>query len=250
LIPRRPGGRFSVVSFRSIRRSYRDDPMPQQFDIQKTAVVDSLLKIPRDQRDANWTNHFFAALPDASLAASEQQVFRGPDGMQYFDLHLPEQGKPFEAHCMSALAEHCTNNGLGVVLNPQSDPPDWVFSYGDLWSLRTHGRLMLRQQDGAVGGEGDQVLVAAPSEQLLPAWARNVLKSFLKWAGVETPKVALVVSQKSRPAEMLLFNVHAEDFPQEKFEMLQRLLAWFIPPHLSVVYVPKGSDFEKHLIDL
>lgn len=220
------------------------------FDIQKTGVVNALVKIPREQRDQTWIEQFFAALPEASLATTEAQVFRGPDGMQYFDLHLPEQGKPFEAHCVAALAEHCTNNGFGLVLNPASNPPDWVFSYGDLWHLRTHGKLAMRKVEGAVGSEGDQVLVGSPSEQLLPPWARNVLKSFLEYLKIESPGVLLIVSQKATPAECLVFNVHAEDFPAGQFEHVQRLLAWFIPPHLNIAYVPKGSQFETQYTKL
>lgn len=214
------------------------------FDIEKTAIIDALVKIPRDQRNQAWIEQFFAALPQASMATTETQVFRGPDGMQYFDLHLPEQGKPFTAHCMAALAEHCTNNGLGLVVNPQNNPPDWVFSYGDLWHLRTHGGLSLRVVEGEIGRDGDQVMVAAPSDQLLPPWARTILKSFLEYLKVPSPAVLLIVSQKARPAECLVFNLHAEDFPPEQFQHVQRLLAWFIPPHLNIAYVPKGSQFD------
>lgn len=223
--------------------------MPQ-FDLEKTAAVAALFQVPREQRDADWIARFFAAVPDASMATSEQQVFRGPDGLPYFDLHLPEPEKPFETFCMTHLADHCTSNGFGIVFHPQDQPPQWVFSYGDLWHLRTHGKLMLRHTDGSLGGEGDQVMVGTPSDRLLPPWARTVLKSFLEFLKVADPSVVLVVSQKATPAECLIFNLHPEDYPPDIFQRNQQMLAWFIPPHLSLAFVGRGSQFESSFVRL
>lgn len=220
------------------------------FDLEKTNIINALCEIPREQRDAVWVERFFDALPDASMATREGQVFRGPEGFTYFDLHIPEPGKPFETFCVSQLLEHCTTGGLGIAVNPEKQPPDWVFSYGDLWGLRHAGSLRLREPNPGQLSQGGQVLVAAPSEQLLPTWARGVLKSFIGWLKVPEPKVLLLVSQEARPAETLVFNVHAEDLGQEAFANAQRMLSWFIPPHLNVAYVNKGSQFEGQFVPL
>jgi hypothetical protein len=145
-----------------------------RFDLTKTDQVVKLLATPRDQRDDAWQDAFMEAIVDASMATTPEQVIQGPDGFGYFVLRQPPVGESFSAFCVSHVLEMCTDRGLGIVIEPSGSSAEWVFTYGDLFSLRAYGSFHGDPTDTAgpsVAGvleKETQVMVGAPSEQLLP----------------------------------------------------------------------------------
>src|SRR5579864_7360581 len=101
--------------------------MPK-FDLSKTQETQDLFVVAREQRDQNWKNRFYEAIVDASMATTPSQVIRGPDGFPYFVLNLPPVGQPFETFCLSHIVDVCLENGFGVVIQPDANPPQWVFT--------------------------------------------------------------------------------------------------------------------------
>jgi hypothetical protein len=225
-----------------------------KFDLARTDQVVKLLVTPREQRDDAWREAFLEAIVDASLAAQQPQVIQGPDGFGYFVLRRPPVGQPFEPFCVSHILEMCTERGLGIVVEPSGGAAEWVFTYGDLFSLRAYGSFRGDPLDGAeeaapstgVLGKDTPVMIGAPSEEILPSWARRVIASFLKQVGhVSEPRVLVMVEPARSPRRNLVFNVHPEDFPSgEQFQSVLNALGWFLPPNRLVVGMSRKAGLE------
>jgi hypothetical protein len=221
-----------------------------KFDLAKTSETLRLLQTPEQARDAAWRARFYAAVVDASFAANPEQVMSGPDGFPYFVLVTPPTGVGFEPFCISHILEHCTDRGCGIALNPGPTGVDWVFKYGDLWSLRAYGRFEGDPSDepGEGGGvevveRGREIMVGQPSDEFFPSWARNVVRAYLQGIGVAQPKVMLIMDEKVRPKRSLVFNFHAEDFGgHEAFQGELRRLHWFLPLNRGLVGFQRGAD--------
>jgi len=221
-------------------------------DTNATAAVRSLLDTPPEGRTDAWIARFYASVPNAALQMEATVVFQAPDGFGYVRVRIPERGVDFEAHSISGLAMGCTERGLGIVLNAHKGQPDWVFFYGALWSLRANGRF---DGDGLESNSppretpGQRVMLAAPSEELLPAFARPILRDYLQSAGVAEPRVVLMVDQALGPSRNLVFNLHPEDFTdQAAFRSASNRLVWFLPPGLGFITVPRGAFAIPHLL--
>jgi hypothetical protein len=236
--------------------------MPK-FDLSKTQEVQELLEVEREQRDAAWIDRFYAAIIDASMATTPEQVMPGPDGFPYFVLNLPPAGQPFEPFCISHILDVCLENGFGVVVQPEPGPPQWVFPYGLLWSLKAFGSLESAPPDdreeppqsGAPSGRPvsfDKVLVGQPAESFFPTYARKVIQQFLTAkTGNPAPGVLLLTDPHSRPAQSFVFSVFPEDFSsREDFSDTMYRLTWFIPRHYGLISIAKDSDMAKQLAPL
>src|SRR5262245_19534959 len=105
-----------------------------------------------------------------------------------------------------------------------------------------------RPMSSAVPPAGRQVLMAAPSEQFLPAAARNVLRSYLQHVGVKEPRVLLIRDAQMKPTQSLAFSFYREDVQSdEQFQgVLNSLKAWLLPPHYGLVVLPKSSEYDGH----
>ena len=224
------------------------------FDLAKTNALLELFATPRDLRDDAWRSAFKDAVVDASLAAPKEKVMHGPDGFPYFVLERPPIAQEFTPLCVSHVLGHCTSSGIGIVIEPGTEGdaagPQWVFTYGDLFSLRAYGTFAGDPADQDAPGpkaevleEGRHVKVGSPSEEFLPAWARRVLAQFLKSAAnVETPGAVVMLDPTRAPSRNLVFNVHPENFEvAADFQQIMNMLSWFMPPKRSCIALSKGA---------
>jgi len=221
-------------------------------DITKTGVVLELLETQRASRDASWRQQFYDAVVTASFKCADPQVFQGPDGFPYFGLLSPEPFVPFESFCISNLLETLTGRGLGAAINPRPEgSPDWVFSYGDLLTLRHFKAFeppgVRVQPPPAVETiqRKETVLVAQPSESFLPGYSRRAINDFLTTrVGIKNPGVFLM--NRSSGEQQLVFSVFPEDFRSEDdFRQLLGRISWYLPRHYSVVAVERSSDLAR-----
>jgi len=225
------------------------------FDLEKTSQLELLFTVPREQRNADWIRAFYEAAAEASLAAREQQTIVGPDGFRYFALYMPPSRQEFDAFCILHLLDVCLSSGMGCVIHPDQSPPQWVFTYGNLWSLRSYSTFDATQpqsESRPALGAGRTVLMAAPSDKFLPAFARDVLKRYLQQVGVKTPRVLLINDAQGTPSQSLAFDFYPEDFTNRDIfdAVMNRLKNWFLPPHYGLVGLPKNSQYETHFVPL
>ncbi len=220
-------------------------------DIEKTYVVDALLKTPRDERDGNWRTSFLDAIQTASMACGDPQIIRGPDGFPYFVLKVPEEGKAFTTYSLRHVMDnYLLEQGIGVVINPGANSAEWVFSYGDLVNLHLNGAFFTEADTVDVQFEekiskDEEVLVAQPSEKYLPLHTRKCLKKFLIAIGIEKPAIMMIMRHADgQLIRELAINIYREDMPSDEV-MKQRMhqISWFLPRHYIVLSVPKNSNF-------
>ena len=220
--------------------------MPK-FDLAQTQALADLFAEPREIRDETWREQFYAAVPDATLMTFEPQVCEGPDEFPYFQLAIPDPG-PVTPFCVTHLLEVALDNGLGIAIfgdSSRSEAPEWVFTYGDLLSYSMFGHF---DGDPAEplspgGGKQEQVLVAAPSEEYLPARARKAMGNFVRsMYHHPDPRIALVYDPQAPPSRNLMINLTHEhyDGDEDKLRAAVRFLSWYLPRTYSIRAMPAG----------
>ncbi len=204
-----------------------------------TRDVEQLLAVPEDERDPEWLRTFHAVVADAPLASQHPQLIQGPDGFGYFALELPPAGPLAEPYTIRHVQEPCTVGGFGCVVHDREGRPAWVFRYGEMWALRAEGRFDTRPEGDAGGSvtveAGEQVLVGAPSDDVLPGWARTVLRIAVGHLDVEVPMVGLVMRPGAVPERTLVLGPLGH-VPTEQLHHL----TWYLPGHLGLIYDVDG----------
>lgn len=227
-------------------------------DLEKTEILADLIKTPKAERDQQWHDKFLANVSGASFRCGDPQVAVGPDGYPYFQLHLPEPNKQFQCFVIDQMRDHLLKTGIGVVINPAPNSADYVFSYGDILNLEVNNTFYTDGETPFSKGAKDEtidkdekVLVAQPSEKILPHASRQIISQHLKKNGIETPKVLLLM--RSNEAEKvasqdLVFNVTPKDFTDENsYRSVMRSIGWYLPRHYSFVGMEEdsiGNSFE------
>lgn len=154
-------------------------------------------------------------------------IIRGPDGFQHYTVTLPrDQDADVAVRPFRDVVGLCTDEGLGCVLAAE-DGTQFVFWYGDLLAMRLGGTAVLGDGGSAVGPPG-QMLVAAPSEELLPSYARRVLRAHLEAAGVTRHGVLLIDQAGHDPSRSVVFDVYPEDLADPAtYQQFMGNLTWF-----------------------
>ena len=234
--------------------------MPK-FDLTKTHDVADLLFVERKQRDSGWVRLFYGAIGDAGMVTTPEQVLQGPDGFSYFVLNMPSPAGSFEPVSAAQVLEFCLENSLGMVVEPLPGPPEWVISFGQLWSKKQFGSFDVTLEpdpDDHAGTElnppeipshlsGKQVVLAGqPNESYFPAFARSAVRKFLVNQGIENPGVLLLSNPAEEPPHTIVFSVFAEDFGEKRqLENFLQRLSWFFPPHYRLSSISKSSELAK-----
>lgn len=245
------------------RSQKKDDDLPPgkkthyQGDLTKTNIIQQLFKTPKEARDAVWQQKFLANVADAAFRAAQPQVIKGPDGFPYFILFIPEAFQNFQAYTIRHMKDDfLLDSGYGIVVNPQGNAADWVFSYGDIVNFHITGefyspsQVPLQRQETLLADE--KMMAGAPSEKFLPKQARAIIRDFLKSMGIAQPKVMLVSRNiNGKPVQELSFNVTQGDFPtQRHYTFTMEHLAWYLPRHYSVLTFDGYNEFQKNYVDL
>src|SRR5690606_26535655 len=158
----------------------------------KTAILYHLVQTPKNARDEKWQNTFLENVATASFRCDDPQVQTGPDGFPYLQLHLPEPNTEFNCHVIKNEVNGLLESGLGIAINPTSQGADWVFSYGDILCYQLNNdfyenpnNMFSNKAGKEVLNEAEEVLIAQPSEAILPKASRKVLSEFLKANGIQ-----------------------------------------------------------------
>lgn len=231
-------------------------------DLTKTHELADLLFVPRDQRDPDWVRRFYAVIDDAGMTTTSDQILQGPDGFSYFVLNMPAPKREFQPLSLVQVLEFCLENSLGVVIEPQPEPPEWVIPFGQLWSKKQFGRFDLSLEPdpqsematevrapevpGHLAGK-QAVLVGQPNQYYFPNFARDAVKKFLTSQGYQSPGVLLLSNPAQVPLETIVFSVFPEDFAdRESFGNFMQHLAWFFPPHYRLSSISKNSELANN----
>ena len=257
-------GLSRVVDEKIKPRAPRSNPsglrwtMPETTDpqvaISAMQHVAQLLQTPYEARDDEWTSTFSTAFLHAVFEVAEPEHFQGPDGVWYHRFLVPRT-EQFQGMVPGTDLDRIIGSFGGIALFNGSDEPAYVFSPGDVLSLRLYGQIEAKgdgawdqQPSETTFSETSQVLVGAPSESLLPSMCRQAAKHVMgSVGGVAQPGVLCFTMGDTPP--MLCFNLFAEDFEdRNRFEHTAGLLMHYMPKHLRTraSFVNKGA-FEDHM---
>lgn len=195
-----------------------------------------LTDTPEDKRDAAWERDFLSALCHSNLRLIFNEVKTGPDGCPYLYAETTKSAtEPF-----ANLAEWLSTRGIGLVINPHKEIPDYILTYGMLWYFKETGRFFASGSAGdnkrLVLEQGTSVLAGPPSDSFLPPYVRGILRQFFKAQDIHEPKI-LVLSQDRLHYDLCVSLESLGNPPEHEHEGIAELLGWFLPPHYPLVLI-------------
>ncbi len=200
-----------------------------------------------EDRDSQWEELFFKAIVQSQFTFLSETPVEGPDGMPYLAIEISEnEGEPAD-HVFKWLAE----KGVGLVVNPNKETPDYVFTYGMIWNYLTNGEFLTAQEAPQAQGDiemqpGQEMMAGTPSESYWPLSARKLFKEFLRDQGVHNPRIVML-SQDSKNYDLCFSLESLGNPPQEEWQGLLQAFSWFFPLHYSFSIISEdmiqGIDF-------
>lgn len=195
-----------------------------------------LTETPEGERNPSWESQFFQALSRANLELLSQDPQQGPDGWPY----LMAQTSLQAGESVQKMIQWLSQKGMGLAVNPQKDYPDYIFSYGMIWSFRETG-FFFRDTEASLEGsvELSKNLIkhaGTPTESYLPGYVRKILREFFRDQGVFTPKV-LVLSSDGINYELAISLDSIGNPKAEEHASVAEAIGWFLPPHYSLILI-------------
>ena len=199
-------------------------------------TMKQILEIPDAQRDQSWENKFFQALMLSNLKLHSAEAQTGPDNWPYLLADIDDTGTETSHQILSWLAE----KGIGLALNPMKEYPDYVFSYGMIWSFKETGffyKPISTKESGVVQFDiGSLVHAGSPTEEYLPTYVKKIIKEFFRDQGILAPKILLISTDKIS-YDLAISLESLGDPPDEEHQGIAEAISWFLPPHYSLLLV-------------
>lgn len=195
-----------------------------------------LVKVPEAQRDHQWEIDFFMAISQENLKLLSEAPQTGPDNWPYLLAETTAEATEPAQKIIQWLA----TKGIGLVVNPQKEYPDYVFTYGMLWHFKETGLFYRTAAEAPVGTielkDGQKLHAGEPTPQYLPPYVRNILKDFFRDQGILAPRI-LVMSTDRKHYDLAFSLESLGNPPQKEHQGIAEAISWFLPPHYSVVLV-------------
>jgi hypothetical protein len=201
------------------------------------------LKTKEEDRNQAWDEKFFKMLSDSELKIMSEDPQQGPDGWPYLIAETLPAGRDDgdKIDSTQKILHWLSTRGIGLVVNPRRLPyPDYVFSYGMIWSFRETGYFMkYNTHNPASDFKIDDKISAKtgpPTAEYLPTYVRQILKNFLVDQGVFNPRILMIAVDGVNYD--LCFSLESFGNPPEsEHKGILEALSWFLPPHYSIALV-------------
>lgn len=201
------------------------------------------LKTAEENRNQSWDENFFRLFSEANLQLLSEDPQQGPDGWPYLigeiSSEQPDEDKKIDS--AQKVLRWLSDKGIGLVVNPRRQPyPDYVFSYGMIWSFRETGYFIKYQellQDKQFIVDADSKIHAGPpTKEYLPDYVRGILRDFLRDQGVFDARI-LMISTDGKHYDLCFSLESLGTPPESEHEGILEAISWFLPPHYSVAVV-------------
>lgn len=206
-------------------------------------MLNQHLNVSEEDRNQDWDEKFFKILSESDLKIVAEDPQQGPDGWPYLITETATEVRNSEDRIDSSqkIMHWLSTRGIGLVVNPRKLPyPDYVFSYGMIWSFRETGYFMKynainTSSDFKIEGNTN-IKTGPPSAEYFPSYVRQIIKNFLIDQGVFSPRVLMVAVDGINFD--LCFSVESFGHPPEtEHQGILEAISWFLPPHYSVALV-------------
>ena len=158
----------------------------------------------------------------------------GPDKWPYLMVEAGGSGDEPLINILNWLS----TKGIGLVINPTKEYPDYVFPWGMLWNFKETGLFRLNQApviQGQVELKNEQGLIAgAPTPQYLPDYVRDILRQFFFDQGLMQVKI-LVISQDGKHFDLAFSLESLGNPPEQEHSGILEAFSWFLPAHYSLI---------------
>lgn len=202
--------------------------------------LNEIVSIPDSDRTSSWENQFFQALAVGSLDLISPDPQTGPDGWPYILAETGPEGKEPATKLIQWLIER----GIGLAINPRKEYPDYVFSYGMLWSFKETGyffKPVADRPEGVVQFEPKSLVhTGPPTEEFLPGYVKKVLRDFFRDQAVLLPKTQ-VISQDQKNYDLAISLDSLGNPPESEHEGIAEAISWFLPPHYSLLLISEAG---------
>lgn len=209
--------------------------------------MEKLFSVPVDKRDEAWEASFFKEIPSAQFEFLSESPIEGPDGMAYLPVKIAAEGEP-AANVLTWLGE----KGVGLVINPDKENPDYVFSYGMIWNYLQSGEFVTAMDEPRAGQKefevkpGQEMSAGTPSESYLPPPVRALFKEFLLNQGLTRPRIVML-SQDGKNYDLCFSLESLGNPPESEWQGVLQAFSWFFPLHYSFSILSEkmitGIDF-------
>lgn len=240
-------------AFSQTEKPLQKETEPYFGDLNKTDILYKLVQTPQNERDEMWQQAFLENIGQASFRCGDPQIITGPDGFPYFQLFLPEPNKSFQCYVIERMKDDfLLPSGYGVVINPTPNSADWVLSNGDILNLHLNKTFYTstetpfsRETSDETIVKNEKVMIAQPSETILPNQTRHLIAEFLKLNGVKTPKILLMMRHRqdgNGVSQDIVFNLTPKNFKDEStYREVMQTISWYLPRHYSFVGMDEQS---------
>lgn len=208
------------------------------------------LKTNEENRDQAWDEKFFKLFSESQLQILSEDPQQGPDGWPYLICEISDNASSTQIEktdTAQKIIHWLSTRGIGLVVNPKRLPyPDYVFSYGMLWSFRETGFFIKYQNlsldKNLILDKNSSVKTGPPSKEYLPDYVRAIIKDFLRDQNVFDARILMISTDGTNYD--LCFSLESLGSPPEtEHEGILEALSWFLPPHYSL-----GVVSEKGLL--
>lgn len=216
--------------------------MSDQSDVTE---LERLCSVPLPKRDDQWERDLWRILPESQIALENDRPQYVLDGWPY--MLITAKGTEPAKDLLAWLSRR----GVGLVLNLKDPAPDYVFSYGMIWSYAETGSFVTdyshSNEEAFVLEAGQKILAGPPDAKFLPDYVRKTIREFWLQQQVLAPKI-LVVS-KDRKHYDLCFSTESLGNPkQSEHAGIAEAISWFLPPGTSVVVTSEIGLPPFHLL--
>ena len=197
--------------------------------------LNQLLTTEIEKRDDAWEDQFLRGLAETPLRLLSPEPQAGPDGWPYMMVETDQGTEPAQK-----ILQWLATRGIGLVVNPQKETPDYALSWGMVWSFRETGRFFARlaqEQKATVELTLNQIAHAGtPSPQYLPDYVRSIMREFFRDQGVLQPRI-LVVSEDRKNYELAFSLESLGNPPVAEHLGILEAIGWFLPPHYALILI-------------
>jgi hypothetical protein len=210
--------------------------------INNTEKLSELLNTPEESRDQSWENAFFVSLSQSQLKLLFDEPKYGPEGWPYLLTQTTENEDPVnQFEDFYKLIGWLSERGIGLVVNPAKQYPDYVFSYGMVWHYRETGLFYRPIDELKKSGKFELETktlksFGPPTEKFFPSYVRKILRDFFQQQTAPSPRI-LVWSEDNINFE-LAFSLESLGHPPEhEHKGILDAISWFMPPHYQMTLV-------------
>lgn len=198
--------------------------------------LDDLLNIAADRRDTDWENQFFVQFTSSTVNILSPDPQVGPDNWPYLLVESDVDAK----ESVQKILHWLHDKGIGLVLNPTEEYPDYVFTYGMIWHFKETG-LFYKTIDQIKPEvveiqKNASIYYGQPSESFMPTYVRKILLDFFRDQGLLGVKINLL-SDDNKNFDLCFSLESLGNPPTKEHQGIAEAISWFLPPHYSIVLI-------------